>query len=152
MVAVATIYVHYSNALSSALVTSFGTFRVVSVTYPIVAADIVELNITLTLDNPSEFPVTAEAITLSFFVNEESIGNIAIPLEEVIAPANTHYFHSIQNITDAEVLASLSKSTYILKISGEISGSANFLFVQAEANKRLNFSKLVEGVPEPSLK
>jgi LEA14-like dessication related protein len=152
MLAIVAIHVHYSNALSSALVTSFGTFRVASVTYPTVTADLVELNITLTLDNPSEFPITAEAIALSFFVDEESIGNIAIPLEEVIPAANAHYFHSVQNITDADVLASLRKSTYVLKISGEISGAASFLFVQAEANKRLNLSKLVEGVAEPSLK
>jgi LEA14-like dessication related protein len=152
VVGVAAAYVYYGNALSSALATSLGAFRVVSVTYPIVTPDLVEVNITLALDNTSEFPIAVEAITISFFINDKGIGEISVPLDETVSAGNSHHFYSIQNVTDASVLKSIRESTYVLKINGEIRGTASFLFVQASANKRLNFSKLVEGLHEPSLK
>ena len=152
VIGVAAIYIYYSNALSSALATSLGAFRVVSVTYPIITPDLVEVNITLALDNISEFPITVKAITLSFFINEKSIGEISVPLDETVSAGHSHPFYSIQNVTDTGVLESIRKSTYVLKINGEIHGTASFLFIQTSASKRLNFSKLVEGLHEPSLK
>lgn len=151
-IGIAIIYLYFSNSLSSALATSLGNLHVVSVTYPIITPDLVELNIALTLNNTSGFALTVEAITLSFFIEEKSIGEISVPLDETIPAGANHYFHSVQNITDTGVLQSIREPTYVLRINGEIRGMARFLFIQASDDKRLNFSKLVDGIPEPSLK
>jgi LEA14-like dessication related protein len=149
VIALAAVYIHLSNVLSTTLLESLGTTDIDSVTYAYITPGSVDLNVTWKVTNPTDLPLTVERIVVYFFVDDRDIGGVEVPLNQELPPDGIHHFSMIQSVRDAQVLESLNSPTYILKVrQGIIGGSARYLFVQTRISKKLAFSRTIEGIPQ----
>lgn len=147
VIAIAAIYTHLNNAFTVALMESLSTFEVTRVEYPSIQPDSIQLNITFTLKNPTDFPISIEAIIISLYIDEKHIIGVNLPLNENLPAGEDTFFYSIHDVTSNDVLSSIRSQTYTLRVEGEIVGSTSYLFVQTHVRKGLAFSNVVEGIP-----
>lgn len=148
----AAVHTFLSNAVVSALKRSLGTLSLLSVTYP--AANLsspdpfVQLNITFTLTNPTDYHVTVEAISIAFSVDRQDIGGINVPLDEEVQAGESSIFFFVQTVNEDNVLQSLMNPTFTLSGAGIAKGSAHYLYFRTSSTRTLGFSKTVPGVLE----
>ena len=139
-------YLHLNNTLGTALRQTLRTFDMVEVTYPSTSTEIVYLNITFIINNPTDFPMTIESINIRFEVGSIEIGGMNIaPSQDIPAGEYTH-FQFTYAVSNADVLITLQKESYGLRMDGSISGSTRFLFVQTSATRTYGSYKTVAGI------
>jgi hypothetical protein len=152
VIAFAALHTFLSNAVASALKRSLGTLSLQSVTYPAINLSspepFVQVNITFTLTNPTVYPVTIEAISLAFSIDQQDIGGLNVPLVEDVQAGESTVFFFVQTVDDDNVLQSLMNPTFSLSGEGLATGSAHFLYFQTSTTRTLAFSKTVPGVLE----
>jgi hypothetical protein len=141
-----------SNAVASALRRSLGTITLQSATFPAInlssPTPSVEINITIILTNPSDYPITIDKINLAFSVDQQYIGGLNIPLGEDVQAGESTTFFFIQILDDNNTLQRLKNPTFILSGEGSATGSAHFLYFQTSSTRTLAFSQTVAGVVE----
>ncbi|UCD96608.1 MAG: LEA type 2 family protein [Candidatus Bathyarchaeota archaeon] len=141
-----------SNAVTSALRRSLGTITLQSATFPAInlssPTPFVEINITITLTNPSDYPITIDVIDLTFSVDQRIIGGLNIPLGENVPAGESTIFFFIQRVDDNNILQSIMNPTFILSGEGLAKGSVHFLYFQTSSTRTLSFSQTVLGVLE----
>ncbi len=150
----AVIHTFLSNAVTSALKRSLGTLSLLSVTYP--AANLsspepfVEINITFTLTNPTDYSVTVETISITFSVDRQDIGGINddLLLDEEVQAGESAVFFFVQTVKEDNVLQSLMNPTFTLSGDGVVKGSTHFFYFRTSSTRIVAFSKTVLGVLE----
>lgn len=146
VVALAALYVNFSNVLNNALQRSLSRFSMDSVAYPMVNLDAVDINITFILENPSDLTITVEVILLSFWVDDEDIGTVSVMPHQEAPPGEASYFYFVRHVTDITVLESFQNPNYELRIEGRISGSARYFFIEATLEKSVDSIQTVSGI------
>ena len=141
------VYVNLTNALSSALSQSLNTFALDSVVYSSAGSDWIDLNITFLMRNPTGYPVTVNAITLSFWVDDRDIVGVP-PIEpnQELAPGESYPYSFLRNVTDAQILSSLNRERYTLTIKGKIRASVSYLLFSASRSRDIDSAPIVKGV------
>ena len=146
----AVVHTFLSNAVASALKRSLGTLSLLSVTYPTANLSspepFVQINITFTLTNPTDYPVTVEAIWIDFSIDRQDIGGIDVPLDEEVQAGESTVFFFVQTVDEDNVLQSLMNPTFTLSGEGIAKGSARYFYFQTSSTRTLGFSKTVPGV------
>jgi len=142
----AVIYVNLSNTLTAALIKASSTFRRFSVTYPSVEPDSVDINITFSLNNPTDFAVTVESIFVSFSIDDKDIGEVAVFPSQNVPAGESSFFYFIRHVTDENVLKSLRNQTYRLSATGKLGVSANYFFIQSRWDRNIAFSGTETGI------
>ncbi|HUV98507.1 MAG TPA: hypothetical protein VMW14_03290 [Candidatus Paceibacterota bacterium] len=149
IIALAIVYVNVTNALNSALRSSLHTFALASVTYASAIDGAVDINVSLSLENPTAYALKVDAIELSFWVDGKYIGRLpaGVELDRDLPTGEKVYFQFIrQHITDEAVVDTLHKQTYKFILEGEISASASYLFVEAHWDRTIDFTREVSGI------
>jgi len=145
IIAIAAVYNFLHSTLTVALMESLSTFKVAKVGYPSVQPDSIQLNITYSLENPTDFSIIVETIAISLSVNGKHLIGVNLPLNEDLPAGAKTFFHSIRDVTDKNILNSIRNQTYTLGVEGEIVGSTSYLFVQAHINKELASFESIKG-------
>lgn len=148
----AVIHTFLSNAVTSALKRSLGTLSLLSVTYPVANLSspepFVEINITFTLTNPTDYPVTVEAIRITFSVDRQEIGTIDVQLDEEVQAGESAVFFFVQTLDEDNVLQSLMNPTFTLSGDGIVKGSTHYFYFRTSSTRIVAFSKTVPGALE----
>lgn len=142
----AVFYVNLNSALNSALSQSLNTFDLVRVEYPSVSPDVVDVNITFSMENPTNYTVEVNAIVLSFWIDDKDIGTVNIEPNQDFPPGEESFFYFFRHVTDEDVLTSISTQTYELTIRGKISASAGDFVVSASRSKDIDHVREVDGI------
>lgn len=140
---VAFVRTYLNNTLTTALKRSLGTLKMSSVEYYGG-----ELNITFVLENPTDFSITVEAISVSFYVNEKPVGVVSAPLGDDLAAGESTFFSFSSPQWQSMNIA--QNQTYRLRVEGMISGSARYPFV--ETSVQHTFSETRTELHQPNLK
>jgi hypothetical protein len=146
IIALAIVYVNVTNALNSALRNSLHTFALASVAYVLANDGTVDMNISLSLENPSAYVLKAKAIALSFWVGEEYIGSLTVTPDQDLSSGEKANFYFVRHVTDEEVLTTLHRQTYDLVLKGKIGASASYLFVEASWEREIDYTREVSGI------
>lgn len=146
IIAFAVVYVNLNSALNSALFQSLNTFDLVSVAYPSVSPDTVDLNITFSLENPTSYTTKVSAIMLSFRVDEKDIGSVNFEPNQDLPPGEENFFYFFRHVTDENILMSFNNQTYNLVIKGKISASVSHFFVGASRSRDIDSIREVNGI------
>ena len=146
IIALAIVYVNVTNALNSALRSSLHTFALASVAYASVNDDTVDMNLSLSLENPTAYVLKVNAIALSFWVGGKYIGSLTVMPDQDLPSGEKGYFHFVRHVADEEVLNTLHNQTYELILKGKISASASYLFVEARWDRDIDYTREVSGI------
>ena len=146
IIAFAIIYVNVTNALNSALRNSLNTFALATVAYTMATDGTVDMNISLSLENPTAYVLKVNGITLSFRVDGEYIGSLTVMPDQDLSSGQNVSFDFVRHVTDEEVLATLHNQTYNLGLKGKISASASYLFVEAHRDREIDYIGVVPGI------
>jgi len=149
----AVIHTFLSNAVTSALKRSLGTLSLLSVTYPVANLSspepFVEINITFTLTNPTDYSVTVETISITFSVDRQEIGRTYdLPLDEEVQAGESAVFFFVQTVKEDNVLQSLMNPTFTLSGDGTAEGSTHYFYFRTSSTRIVAFSKTVPGALE----
>ena len=148
IIALGIIYVNVSNALNSALRSSLNTFALGSVTYASAIDGTVDMNVSLSLENPTTYALKVRAIALSFWVGGKYIGSLTVMPDQDLPLREKVSFHFVRHLTDEEVISTLRKQTYELVLDGKISASASYLFVEASWDRAIDYIREVPGISQ----
>jgi LEA14-like dessication related protein len=138
---------YMNNTLDDALTKSLNTFQKVSVAYPLVEPDLIKINITFNLRNPTDFAMTVTAVTVSLSVDEIEIDTVSIPLDQSIPAKENGSFFIEYSVVNEAALNSIRNQTYKLGIEGSITASDSYLFVHDGRTKVFTFIETINGIP-----
>lgn len=145
------VIIQINNSRVSGLKQSLRSFKLHEVSYPEISDPEPErlINITFTLENPSEFQIVVEQIVVTIYIDEELVWGGGIPLEEPVSPGQTVFFFTSRSFSQIgeRALESVQSDSYKLSIDGEITGSSQFLFLKSQEILPRVFSKIVDGIP-----
>jgi hypothetical protein len=146
------IIVQLNNACVSGLKRSLRSFKLEGVTYPQVTDSGLGrlINITFSLENPSEFRIIIEQITVAISIDEEYAWGGGIPLEEPVSSGQKVFFSTSKSLSliGERALESVQNPPYKLGVNGGITGSSQFLFLKSQESLPLVFfKKIVMGIP-----
>ena len=143
------IIVQLNNTRVSGLRRSLRSFKLEGVTYPqITDSEERLINITFALENPSEFQIIIEQITVTIYIDEAYAWGGGIPLEEPVSPGQKVFFSTSKSLSQIskEARESVQNQTYKLGVNGGITGSSQFLFLKSQESLPLGITKIVAGI------
>lgn len=144
------IIVQINNTRISGLKQSLRSFKPEEVTYPQITDSEMErlINITFTLENPSEFQIIVEQIIVTISIDDEYAWGGSIPLEEPVSPGQKIYFSTSKSLSQISEGAreSVQNGTYKLSVNGGITGSSQFLFLKSQESLFIGSTKIVAGI------
>jgi hypothetical protein len=146
IIALAIVYINVANALNSALRNSLHTFALASVAYASASDGTVDMNLSLSLENPTVYALKVNAITLSFWVGGKYIGILPVMPNQDLPSGEKVYFHFVRHVADEEVLNIIHNQTYELVLEGKISASASYLFVESHWDRDIDSAREVSGI------
>ena len=142
------IIVQLNNTRVSGLRRSLRSFKLEGVTYPqITDSEERLINITFALENPSEFQIIIEQITVTIYIDEAYAWGGGIPLEEPVSPGQKVFFSTSKSLSQISKEAHESvQNPYKLGVNGGITGSSQFLFLKSQESLPLGITKIVAGI------
>jgi hypothetical protein len=126
---------------------SLNTFALASVAYAPASGGAVDMNVSLSLENPTPYFIKVNAIALSFWVGGRYIGSLpGVAPDQGLPSGEKVFFHFVRHVTDEAVLNTLHKQTYELALNGRISASTSYLFAEASLGRNIDYTREVSGI------